>query len=96
MSEEEIPTGMIKLCINTLNSDVVTPEEEALGYFTRKKLKNLKNWNNWKAGEKTQIDQFMIQGMFGDPIHPIGLPKNAIILRLNWQYLVKHSGVWQS
>ena len=60
MSEEAISTDMIKLCINTLNYDAVTPEEEALGYFTRKKLKNLKNWNDWKAGEKKQIDQFMM------------------------------------
>ena len=46
MSEEAILTDMIKLCFNTLNSDAMTPEEEALGYFTRNKLKNLKNWNN--------------------------------------------------
>ena len=52
MSEEGISTKMIKLCINTLNSDAMTPEEEALGYFTQKKLKNLLRWKEWKAGEK--------------------------------------------
>ena len=74
---------MIKLCINTLNSDAMTPEEEALGYFTQKKLKKMFIWKEWKAGEKKQIDQFMMQGMFGDPIYPVGLPKNAIILCLH-------------
>ena len=34
MLEEEISTEMIRLCINTLNSDAMTPEEEDLGYFT--------------------------------------------------------------
>ena len=42
ISEETISTKMIKLCINMLNSNAMTPEEEALGCFTCKKLKNLK------------------------------------------------------
>ena len=96
MSEEEIFTKIIILCINTLNSDAMTQEEEALGYFTQKKLKNLLTRKEWKAGEKKQINQFMMQGMFGDPIYPIGLPKNIIILCLHWQYLVKCTGVQQS
>ena len=69
---------MIKLCINTLNSDAVTPEEEFLGYCTRKKLRNLHNWDEWKAGEEKLIDQFTMQGMFGKPADPISIPKNAI------------------
>ena len=40
--EEEISTEMIKMCINTLNSDAMTPEKESLGYLTYNKLKNLK------------------------------------------------------
>ena len=35
---EEISTEVIQLCINTLTSDAVTPEEQALGYFTQKKF----------------------------------------------------------
>ena len=38
MSEEAISTEMIKLHINTLNSDAMTPDKEALGYFTCKKI----------------------------------------------------------
>ena len=34
MSPEAISTEMIQLCINTLTSDAVTPEEQTLGYFT--------------------------------------------------------------
>ena len=40
LSEEAIPSEMIKLCINTLTSEHVTPEEQSLCYFTRNKLKN--------------------------------------------------------
>ena len=61
LSEESISSEMIKLCINTLNSDHITPEEQALGYYTRKKLKRLSNWNEWKAGEIKQIEQFQNQ-----------------------------------
>ena len=83
MSKESISKKMIKLCINNLKSSAMTSEEEAFGYFTCKKLNNLNNWDKWKAGDKKQIDQFTMQGMFGDPIHPIGLPKNMIILHLH-------------
>ena len=41
ISELAISSEMIQLCINTLNSDHMTKEEQALGYFTRKKLKKL-------------------------------------------------------
>ena len=71
---------MIQLCINTLTSDVVTPKEEALGYFTRKKLQQLLTWDEWKAGEKKQINQFDFQGMFGTPTDPNRIPKGSIIL----------------
>ena len=44
MSPEAISSEMIQLCINTLNSDHMTKEEQALGYFTKKKLKKLSTW----------------------------------------------------
>ena len=34
LSEDVIPSEMIKVCINTLNFQHVTPGEQALGYFT--------------------------------------------------------------
>ena len=58
MSEDAIPSEMIKVCINTLNLDFMTPEEQALGYFTRKKLKRLLTWDEWLAGEAKQLNQF--------------------------------------
>ena len=41
MSEEEILTKMVQLCTNNLNMDKMSPEKQALGYFTRWKLKKL-------------------------------------------------------
>ena len=96
MSEKAITMEMIQLCINTLGSDAITPEEQALGYYTRKKLKKLSTWNEWLAGEAKQIDQFHFQGMFGDPVERANLPKEAIILRPHWQYVVKRNGVRRS
>lgn len=93
MSETAIPTEVIKLVINSLGSDAITPEEKALGYYTRKKLST---WDQWLAGEKKQIDQFTTQGMFGEPTNRCYLPDNAIILRPHWQYLVKRNGVRRS
>ena len=84
---------MIQIAISTLQSDSVTPEEHALGHFTRRKLKKLSTWNDWKRGEHKQLDQFYDQKMFGDSIDPITLPKTAIILRPHWNYVVKRSGV---
>ena len=46
MSEDAIPSEMIKVCINTLNSDFMTPEEQSLGYFTRKKLRDYQHGMN--------------------------------------------------
>jgi len=93
MSETAIPTEVIKIVINSLGSDAITPKEQVLGYYTRKKLKKLSTWNQWLAGEKKQIDQFTTQGIFGEPTSQSNLPDNAIILRPHWQYLVKRTGV---
>jgi hypothetical protein len=51
MSEEAI-----KIAINTLNSASITAEEQALGHFTRRKLKKLTTWNEWEAGEHKQLE----------------------------------------
>lgn len=34
-----------------------------------------------------------MQGMFRNPIDPIGIPENAVILCPHWQYAVKRSGI---
>ena len=80
MSEDALPTEMIKVCINTLNLDFMTPEEQALGYFTQKKLKRLSTQDEWLADEAKQLNQFYDQKMFGDPIDADTLPGLAVVL----------------
>ena len=46
-----LSTEMKQIYINTLKSDHITPEEQALRHFTRKKLKKITIWNEWKEGE---------------------------------------------
>ena len=82
MTEDAIPSEMIKVCINTLNSDHMTPEEQSLGYFTRKKLKRLLTWQEWLDGESKQLNQFYTEKIFGDPIDADKLPKAAGVLYL--------------
>ena len=54
MSEDGIPTEMIKVIINTLGSDAITPEEQQLGYFTHNKLRKLSTWDQQLAGKKNK------------------------------------------
>ena len=56
--EDEPSYEQIVLAINALRSTEVTPEEQALGRYTRRKLKTLDNWPKWLAGERKQLDQF--------------------------------------
>ena len=95
-SENEVPSEMLRMVLNTLNSSMMTPEEEALGHFTRKRLQKLSTWDEWEKGEHKQLNQFEQQQMFGDPIDAALLPKDAVILRPHWQCAVKRSGVRRS
>ena len=59
---------MILIVINSINSQAITPAEQALGKFTRRKLKNMDTWNEWVAGERKQLTQFYDLQMFGKSI----------------------------
>ena len=54
--------------------------------LTRRILKNLPNWKDWKAAEKTQLDLYEKQEMFGKPMPR---PKEGNILHLLWAYKIK-------
>ena len=90
--QSDISTELIELMINAIQSKETTPEEQALGYFTRRKLKTLNTWNEWKSGETQQIDQFTDLQMFGEPVLLDQKHKHTIILRPHWQYNVKRNG----
>jgi hypothetical protein len=89
--QNDITTECIELMINAIQSKSTTPEEQALGFFTRKKLKKLNTWKEWKSGETKQLNQFADLQMFGKPIL-IDPKTKPIILRPHWQYNVKRDG----
>ena len=78
-SEDSIPTDIILTVINSITPQAITPAEQAIGKFTRHKLKNMDTWNDWEAGERKQLNQFHDLQMFGeDMVRP--LKENAVIL----------------
>jgi hypothetical protein len=85
---QEIPDDTDGLHVNALQSELVTPEELALGSFARQKLKTLSTWSGpsgWLAAEKKQLNQFHNIEMFGPPVDP---PKGATILRPQWNFRI--------
>jgi hypothetical protein len=81
--------GELALAVNAVTSSAITPEEQALGFFTRRKLKRLPTSPEWQQGEFKQLDRMRDLNMFGAPVPP---PPNAIVLRMHWQYQIKRSG----
>ena len=79
-----------------MGSTAITPAEQALGHFTRRKLKQLDNWPEWEKGEHKQLNQFYYQKMFGEPVDASTLDPASIILRPHWQYQVKRDGTRRS
>ena len=78
-SEEIIPTVIMLTVISCITFQAITPAEQALGKFTRRKLKNMDTWNDWETGERKQLNQFHDLQMFGDHMaRP--LEENAVIL----------------
>lgn len=86
---DDIPLDLLQQHLHAIQSQSITPAEQALGHFTRRKLQTLNNWPAWRDAERKQLDQFHDLEMFGAPIPR---PKNAIVLRPHWQYSVRRSG----
>ena len=61
--------------------------------LTRRILMKRDDWNEWQASEAKQLNQYVEQGMFGEP-EP--RPSRANILCLIWTYLIKTDGTKKS
>ena len=82
----------IRIAINAVQTHE-TPEERALGRFTRHRLRKLPTWPDWLQGERKQLDQMDTLGMYGKPVPR---PPGAIVLRPHWQYHIKRNGTRRS
>jgi hypothetical protein len=88
-SAELLPLSHVTSAINAIRSSATTDAEQAVGRFTRRKLKKLSTWPEWEAGERKQLDQFHALKMYGPPVRR---PPNSIVLRQHWQYQIKRDG----
>jgi len=75
--------------VQAIQSQAITPAEQAIGHFTQRKLRSLSTWDQWRAGKHKQLDHFHDLKMYGEPARK---PPGAIVLRPHWQYSIKHDG----
>ena len=68
-SEESITSDlMVQIVINSITSQAITPDEQALGKFTGRKLKNVDTRKDWIARERKQLNQLHNLQMSGKAI----------------------------
>ena len=68
LSEDYIPSEMVQIAIRSIQSDAVTPEEQALEFFTRKKLRKLTSvlGLNGKKGNSSSLINSMSKTCMGN------------------------------
>jgi len=87
------PMKEMEMVMQAIQSQAITPAEQAVGRFTRRKLRSLSTWEQWRAGEHKQLDHFHDLKMCGEPVRR---PPNAIVLRPHWQCSIKRDGTRRS
>jgi len=92
-SESSLSTEEMETVMQAIQSQAITPAEQAIGRFTRRKLRPLSTWEHWRAGEHKQLDHFHDLKMYGEPVRK---PPGAIVLRPQWQYSIKRDGTRRS
>ena len=92
-SESSISTKEMEMVIQAIQSQAITPAEQAIGRFTRHTLCSLSTWKQWLAGEHKQLNHFHDLKMCGEPVRK---PPGAIVLRPHWQYSIKRDGTRRS
>jgi len=82
-SESSISTEEMEMVMlmQAIQSQAITPAEQAVGQFTRRKLRSLSAWEQWRTGEHKQLDHFHDLKMCGEPVKR---PPGAIVLRPHW------------
>jgi len=76
-SESSLSTEETEMVIQAIRSQAITPAEQAIGRFTRHKLRSLSTWEQWRASEHKQLDHFHDLKMYGDPVRK---PPGTIVL----------------
>jgi len=56
------------MVVQAIQSQAISPAEQAIGRFTRRKLRALSTWDQWHAGKHKQLDHFHDHQMYGEPV----------------------------
>ena len=67
-SESSLSTEEMEMVIQAIQSQAITPAEQAIGRFTRRMLRSLSTWEQWRAGKHKQLDHFHDLKMYGEPV----------------------------
>jgi hypothetical protein len=62
-----IPLTAFHLAVHAIRSQATTSAEQALGHFTRRKLKRLDTWHLWHSGELSSLINFMLSECLARP-----------------------------
>jgi len=92
-SESSLSTEEMEMVIQAIQCQAITPAEQAIGRFTRLKLRSLSTWEQWRAGRHKQLDHFHDLKMYGEPVRKL---PGAIVLRPHWQCSIKQDGTRRS
>ena len=79
----DIPLSTLELAVNAIRSSDTTAAEQALGHFTRRKLKTLPNWSDWNDAEFRQLDRFRDLEMYGEPQF-LPIDSKYVLLHPHW------------
>ena len=99
MTTQQLIPSALCVTINAITtSNATTAEEQALGTFTRRKLKRLPNWPQWSEAKFRQLDRFADLEMYGEPqALPVQDEDDPyVVLRSHWQHAVKRCGTCRS
>jgi len=76
-SKSSLYTEEMEMVIQAIQSQAITPAEQAIGLFARRKLCSLSTWEPWRAGEHKQLDHFHDLKMYGESVRK---PPGALVL----------------
>jgi len=92
-SESSMSIQEMEMVTQAIRSQAIAPAEQAIGCFTRCKLRSLSIWGQERAGEHKQLDHFHDLKMYDESVRK---PAGAIVLRPHWQHSIKRDGTRHS
>jgi len=77
----------------SIQLQAITPAEQSIGRFARRKLCSLSTWEQWHDGQHEQLNHFQDLKMHGEPVRK---PPGAVVVRPHLQCSIKRDGTRRS